>query len=168
MSVSTQIQALSVPLLMYCLVHDREFGDLGNVIRARIPKRLLAVVTPEEAEVMLVGQLHSDKWLMASLMYVSELRLTVGGTASALSAMKNLAARPQGCTKPARCADPVAQALASGPPQARSRPSTARIRRQAGGGFSYRLPQSGRTAAPPPIGSDYDSFCRKTGGLIPD
>jgi len=45
-----------------------------QVIRARKPKRLLVVMTREEVKAVLAN-LPGDKWLMASLMYGSGLRL---------------------------------------------------------------------------------------------
>lgn len=65
---------LSALLFLYRHVLAREIGDLGEVIRARKPKRLPVVMTREEAKAVL-GQLRGDKWLMASLMYGSGLRL---------------------------------------------------------------------------------------------
>lgn len=49
-------------------------GDLGEVIRARKPKRLPVVMTREEVKAVLTN-LTGDKWLMASLMYGAGLRL---------------------------------------------------------------------------------------------
>jgi len=73
-SASTQNQALSAPLFLYRHVLSREIGDLGEVIRARKPKRLPVVMTHEEVKAVL-GRLTRDKWLMASLMYGAGLRL---------------------------------------------------------------------------------------------
>jgi integron integrase len=73
-SASTQNQALSALLFLYRHVLKREIGDLGQVIRARKPKRLPVVMTREEVKAVL-GQLSGDKWLMASLMYGAGLRL---------------------------------------------------------------------------------------------
>jgi integron integrase len=73
-AASTQNQALSALLFLYRHVLDREIGDLGEVIRARKPKRLPVVMTHEEAKAVL-GQLRGDKWLMASLLYGAGLRL---------------------------------------------------------------------------------------------
>jgi site-specific recombinase XerD len=70
----TQNQALSALLFLYRHVLAREIGDLGEVIRARKPKRLPVVMTREEAKAVL-GHLRGDKWLMASLMYGAGLRL---------------------------------------------------------------------------------------------
>jgi site-specific recombinase XerD len=66
-SASTQNQALSALLFLYRHVLSREIGDLGDVIRARRPKRLPVVLTREEVKAVL-GTLTGDKWLMASLM----------------------------------------------------------------------------------------------------
>jgi integron integrase len=73
-SASTQNQALSALLFLYRHVLEREVGDLGNVVRARKPKRLPVVMTREEVKNVL-AQLRCDKWLMASLMHGAGLRL---------------------------------------------------------------------------------------------
>ena len=73
-SSSTQNQALSALLFLYRHVLGREVGDLGEVIRARKPKRLPVVMTREEVKAVL-ADLAGDKWLMASLMYGAGLRL---------------------------------------------------------------------------------------------
>ncbi len=49
-------------------------GDLGDIIRARKPKRLPVVMTREEVKAVL-GRLIGDRWLMAGLMYGAGLRL---------------------------------------------------------------------------------------------
>jgi len=73
-AASTQNQALSALLFLYRHVLDRKMGNLGEVIRARKPKRLPVVMTHEEAKAVL-GHLQGDKWLMASLLYGAGLRL---------------------------------------------------------------------------------------------
>ncbi|NTW48270.1 MAG: integron integrase [Chlorobiales bacterium] len=73
-SASTQNQALSALLFLYRHVIGKEVGDLGTIIRARKPKHLPVVLTREEVKAVL-AQLTGDKWLMASLMYGSGLRL---------------------------------------------------------------------------------------------
>jgi integron integrase len=73
-SASTQNQALSSLLFLYRYVLKRKIGDLGEVIRARKPKRLPVVMTREEVKAVLTN-LKGDKWLMASLMYGAGLRL---------------------------------------------------------------------------------------------
>ena len=49
----------------YCHVIGREVGDLGEVIRARKPKRLPMVMTRDEVKAVLAN-LSGDKQLMAS------------------------------------------------------------------------------------------------------
>lgn len=73
-AASTQNQALSALLFLYRHVIGREVGDLGEVIRARKPKRLPAIMTRDEVKAVL-SNLSGDKWLMASLMYGAGLRL---------------------------------------------------------------------------------------------
>jgi integron integrase len=73
-SASTQNQALSALLFLYRHVIGREIGDLGEVIRARQPKRVPVVMTREEVKLVL-DNLSGDKWLAASLMYGSGMRL---------------------------------------------------------------------------------------------
>jgi integron integrase len=73
-SASTQNQALSALLFLYRNVLGRKIGDLGEVIRARKPRHIPAVMTREEVKAVL-SHLKSDKWLMASLMYGAGLRL---------------------------------------------------------------------------------------------
>lgn len=73
-SASTQNQALSALLFLYRHVLDRQIGDLGEVIRARRPKRLPVVLTRGEVKAVL-DQLTADKWLMASVLYGAGLRL---------------------------------------------------------------------------------------------
>ena len=60
--------------MLYRHVIGREVGDLGEVIRARKPKRLPVVRTREEVKAVL-SHLESDKWMMASLMCGVGLRL---------------------------------------------------------------------------------------------
>ena len=73
-SASTQNQALCALLFLYRHVLGKEIGELGEVIRARKPRRLPVVMTREEVKAI-IAQLKGDKWLMASLMYGSGLRL---------------------------------------------------------------------------------------------
>ena len=73
-SASTQNQALSAILYLYRHVIGRDVGDLGDVIRARKPKRLPVVMTRDEVKTVL-DHLSGNKWLMASLLYGSGLRL---------------------------------------------------------------------------------------------
>jgi len=73
-SASTQNQALCALLFLYRHVLKQEIGNLGDIIRARKPKRLPIVMTREEIKSVL-GQLKGEKWLMASLMHGAGLRL---------------------------------------------------------------------------------------------
>jgi len=61
-------------LFLYRHVLNRQIGDLGEVIRARRPKRLPVVMTREEVKAVL-SHLSGDKWLMANVMYGAGLRL---------------------------------------------------------------------------------------------
>ncbi len=74
MSASTQNQALSALLFLYRHVIGRKVGDLGEVIRARKPKRLPVILTRDEVKAVL-ARLTGDKGLMASLLYGAGLRL---------------------------------------------------------------------------------------------
>ena len=73
-SASTQNQALSALLFLYRHVLDREVGDLGEVIRARKPKRLPVVMSREEVKAVLAN-LTGEKRLMAALLSGAGLRL---------------------------------------------------------------------------------------------
>ncbi len=73
-SASTQNQALCALLFLYRHVIGRDVGDLGEVIRARRPKRLPVVLTRTEIKALL-AVLAGEKWLMASLLYGAGLRL---------------------------------------------------------------------------------------------
>jgi integron integrase len=58
----------------YRHVLKREVGELGEIIRARKPKRLPVVMTRAEVKAVLAN-LSGDRWLMASLLYGAGLRL---------------------------------------------------------------------------------------------
>jgi site-specific recombinase XerD len=73
-SASTQNQALSALLFLYRHVLGRNVGNLGDVVRARKPRRLPVVMTREEVKAVL-NHLSGDKKLMATLMYGAGLRL---------------------------------------------------------------------------------------------
>jgi len=73
-SASTQTQALSALLFLYRHVVGREVGELTDLVRARTSRRLPVVLTRDEVKAVL-GKLDGDRWLMASLMYGSGLRL---------------------------------------------------------------------------------------------
>jgi integron integrase len=71
---STQNQAFSALLFLYRQVLDRDMPWLDSVTRAKKPKRLPVVLTSAEVN-LLLRQLSGIKWLMASLLYGSGLRL---------------------------------------------------------------------------------------------
>lgn len=73
-SASTQNQALSALLFLYRHVLGRDVGDLEGVIRARRSRHLPVVMTRDEVRAIF-DQLGGDKWLAASLLYGSGLRL---------------------------------------------------------------------------------------------
>ena len=73
-SASTQNQALAALLFLYRHVLQREVGDLGQVIRAKRPRRVPLVLTRDEVKTVLAN-LSGDKWLIASLLYGAGLRL---------------------------------------------------------------------------------------------
>jgi integron integrase len=74
-AASTQNQALAGLLFLYRNVIGYDIGELGGVIRARKPKHLPVVMTPDEVRAVL-AQMDGDTWLMASLLYGSGLRLS--------------------------------------------------------------------------------------------
>ena len=73
-SASTQNQALSALLFLYRHVLGREVGNLGDVVRARKPRRLPVVMTREDVKAIL-NTLTGNKKIMATLMYGAGLRL---------------------------------------------------------------------------------------------
>ena len=73
-SASTQNQALCALLFLYRYVIDRPLGELGEVVRARRPKRLPVVLTREEVKALL-NNLKGEQRLIAVLMYGSGMRL---------------------------------------------------------------------------------------------
>lgn len=74
-SASTQTQALSAILFLYRHVLFQPLGALGDVVRAKQPKRLPVVLTRQEVRDVL-AELDGDMWLMASLLYGTGLRLS--------------------------------------------------------------------------------------------
>lgn len=73
-AASTQNQALSALLFLYREVLDQPIDWVDDVERAKKPTRLPVVFTRQEIRSIL-AQLAGDKWLMASLLYGSGLRL---------------------------------------------------------------------------------------------
>jgi site-specific recombinase XerD len=73
-AMATQNQALSALLFLYKEVLYQEIEWVTNVEHAKHPKRLPVVFTKKEVQAVL-GHLRDKKWLMASLLYGSGLRL---------------------------------------------------------------------------------------------
>lgn len=73
-AASTQNQALSAILFLYEHVLKQPLDRLQGVVRARRPKRLPVVLTVDEVR-RVMAHLSGDKWLIATLMYGSGLRL---------------------------------------------------------------------------------------------
>ena len=59
---------------LYREVLERDFGWLDNVVRAKKPKHLPVVFTPEEA-MGVIGELKGRRWLMGMQLYGGGLRL---------------------------------------------------------------------------------------------
>lgn len=74
-AASTQNQALSALLFLYREVLQQDFGWLNDVVRAKKPKRLPVVFTPNEA-MAIIEQLQGVRWLMGLLLYGGGLRLS--------------------------------------------------------------------------------------------
>lgn len=73
-SASTQNQALAALLFFFRTVMNNPLGDVGEVIRAKKPKRLPVVMSRQEVRAVLAA-LSGDKWLIASILYGTGLRL---------------------------------------------------------------------------------------------
>jgi len=73
-AAGTQNQALSALLFLYREVLGRELAWLDGLERAKRPPRLPVVLTRAEVE-RLLAQLTGARWLLASLMYGSGLRV---------------------------------------------------------------------------------------------
>lgn len=73
-AASTQNQALSAILFLYREVIKKEIGWLGDITRAKKPRKLPVVFSREEVN-MILTELEGRKWLMASLLYGAGLRL---------------------------------------------------------------------------------------------
>jgi len=74
-AASTQNQAFNALLFLYREILNQEFFDLGDVVRAKKPRRLPVVFSKEEVR-KIINQLEGYKWLMAQMMYGAGLRLT--------------------------------------------------------------------------------------------
>jgi len=73
-SASTQSQALSALLFLYREVLGQELNWLQDVVRAKRPKRLPVVLSRTEVRALL-NQLQHERWLMATILYGTGLRL---------------------------------------------------------------------------------------------
>jgi integron integrase len=73
-AASTQNQALNAIVFLYRAVLKRDLGEIRGIQWAKRPARLPVVFTREEAKAVL-DHLEGTKWLMASLLYGSGLRL---------------------------------------------------------------------------------------------
>jgi len=73
-SSSTQNQALSALLFLYGKVLEIELPWMKDIDRAKRPVRVPVVLTRDEVRALL-ARLEGTKWLMASLLYGSGLRL---------------------------------------------------------------------------------------------
>lgn len=74
-SASTQTQALSALLFLYRRVIGRDVGQLEGLVRARKSQHLPVVFSRTEVRSIL-EHLDGDRWLMASLMYGTGMRLS--------------------------------------------------------------------------------------------
>ena len=73
-AASTQNQALNALMFLYREALHKEVEWLKDMIRAKRPTRLPVVLTPDEVR-KLLAHLEGTRWLMASLLYGSGLRL---------------------------------------------------------------------------------------------
>lgn len=71
---STQNQALAAILFLYNEVLNKPLQSIGQIVRAKTPKRLPVVLTRDEVQ-RLIAQLQGTEWLAAVLMYGAGLRL---------------------------------------------------------------------------------------------
>jgi integron integrase len=74
-SASTQNQALNAIAFLYRQVLQLDLGEIGNIPRAKRPKRLPVVFSPAEIRQVL-ATMSGTELLMASLLYGTGLRLT--------------------------------------------------------------------------------------------
>jgi integron integrase len=73
-SASTQNQALGGVAFLYRHVLGKELGELGGILRARMPERLPVVLARSEIRAVL-GELRGVAWLVSGLLYGAGLRL---------------------------------------------------------------------------------------------
>lgn len=73
-AASTQNQAFAALLFLFRDFLGKPLDNLGDVVRAKKPKRLPDVLTKDEAR-RLLAFLRGEKWLVANLLYGAGLRL---------------------------------------------------------------------------------------------
>jgi hypothetical protein len=73
-AASTQNQALAAILFLYQHVLEQPLNRIEGVIRAKRPRRLPVVLTPDEVT-RVIAHLRGDKWLVTMLLYGGGLRL---------------------------------------------------------------------------------------------
>ncbi len=73
-AASTQNQALNALLFLYKKVLQVELGFIGDLVRAKRPRKLPVVLTRSEVRAIL-SHLSGTTWLMASLLYGTGMRL---------------------------------------------------------------------------------------------
>lgn len=73
-AAATQDQALNALVFLYRAVLERPLGDLPQVVRAKVPRRLPGVLSIDEVGALL-SHLEGVHWLIAGLLYGSGLRL---------------------------------------------------------------------------------------------
>lgn len=71
---STRNQALYAILFLYEAVLHKDPGELGDVVWAKIPRRLPEVLTRDEVKALL-SRLEDEEWIMGNLLYGSGLSL---------------------------------------------------------------------------------------------
>jgi len=76
-AASTQNQAFAALLFLYHQVLQKPPGDIENVVRAKLPKRLPEVLTKDEVNRVL-AYMRGEEWLVANLLYGAGLRLLEG------------------------------------------------------------------------------------------
>ncbi len=168
-SASTQNQALSALLFLYRYVLDREIGNLGDVIRARKPKRLPVVMTREEARAVL-SHLEGDRRLMAMLMYGAGLpswnAFAYGSRISISNAMSLQFETAKGVKIDERCS-PNRSSSRSWTIYEKSGEFTRAIWLTAGVVFKCPTPWTENTPMPPPNGVGNGCFLRRIAGRTP-
>jgi integron integrase len=76
-AASTQNQAFAALLFLYHQVLQKPLGNIEDVVRAKLPKRLPDVLTKSEVSCLLT-YLRGEEWLVANLLYGAGLRLLEG------------------------------------------------------------------------------------------